>query len=559
MSNVKSNFKIFTVVALASALAGAAYAGPGRGGGGGGAPHGIGGGGGGVPHAMGGGGGVPHAMGGGHFGGGAHIGGGMHFGGGGARFGGAPHFGGGAHFGAAPRFSGRPAVSRFAARPAFHSSRSFAVHGGNRFAGHGPTPNANRGIRFSGNAATFSPNRSANARTNAVRNALNSRAFASTLHNSAALRSPNARAQIVATAATAGWHDGRGRGGWWRHRNGGYGWVGPLFWPFAYYDIYDYTLWGYGYDDPFWDYGYGDIYAGIFSPYGYADLAGYWPEGGRQAGNLRRTASAQTATPDQLAQMCGEDSRDIAGLPIDQIQQAVQPNDAQRGALDDLANASVKAAQEIKAACPTQIALTAPARLAVMQARIEAMISAVGAVQPPLQKFYDLLNNEQKVRLNALGQDQRRAEAAKGKSGSLAESCGTAQAGVTGWPAAEIDARVHPTEAQHTSLAALQDATAKAADMLKATCQTGDAITPPARLEAVGKRLDGMLQAVKSVRAALDDFYGELNDEQKAQFEAIGPRRGAASSSSDATQTHFRRHHASISGMIHHFISMARW
>ena len=67
--------------------------------------------------------------------------------------------------------------------------------------------------------------------------------------------------------------------GWWRHRHGGYGWVGPVFWPFAYYDFYDYAMWGYGYDDPFWDYGYGDIYAGIFSPYGYDDLAGYWPQG----------------------------------------------------------------------------------------------------------------------------------------------------------------------------------------------------------------------------------------------------------------------------------------
>jgi hypothetical protein len=27
------------------------------------------------------------------------------------------------------------------------------------------------------------------------------------------------------------------------------------------------------------------------------------------------------------------------------------------------------------------------------------------------------------------------------------------------------------------------------------------------------------------VRAALEDFYATLNDEQKAQFEAIGPRR----------------------------------
>ena len=36
-----------------------------------------------------------------------------------------------------------------------------------------------------------------------------------------------------------------------------------------------------------------------------------------------------------------------------------------------------------------------------------------------------------------------------------------------------------------------------------------------------------MLQAVKQVRAALEDFYATLSDEQKAQFEAIGPRRTA--------------------------------
>jgi hypothetical protein len=34
-----------------------------------------------------------------------------------------------------------------------------------------------------------------------------------------------------------------------------------------------------------------------------------------------------------------------------------------------------------------------------------------------------------------------------------------------------------------------------------------------------------MLQAVKLVDSALEDFYATLSDEQKAQFEAIGPRR----------------------------------
>jgi hypothetical protein len=382
-------------------------------------------------------------------------------------------------------------------------------------------------------------------------------AVAGALHNHSALRDPGVRAHIAASAATAGWHDRRG--GWWRHGNGGYGWVGPLFWPFAYYDMYDYTMWG---DDPsFWGYGYGDIYAGLFAPYGYDQLAGYLPSA--TGSNPAGAAPAADPAPDELSQMCGEDSRDIAGLPIDQIQQALQPNDTQRAALDDLANASVKAAQGIKAACPSQITLTAPGRLAAMQTRIEAMIAAVGLVQPPLEKFYDLLSDEQKARLNALGQDQlkdqRRQQATAKTDGSLAQSCTAVQPDAQDWPAAEIEARLHPTDAQRASLTALKDASAKAADMLKGSCQPDQALTPPARLAAAGKRLDTMLGAVETVRAALDDLYGDLTDEQKAQFEAIGPGRAGTASSDDSTSAsrHYRRHHVSVGGIVRRLISIA--
>jgi hypothetical protein len=390
-----------------------------------------------------------------------------------------------------------------------------------------------------------------------VRAALVSGAVAGALHNHSALRDPGVRAHIAASAATAGWHDRRG--GWWRHGNGGYGWVGPLFWPFAYYDMYDYTMWG---DDPsFWGYGYGDIYAGLFAPYGYDQLAGYLPSA--TGSNPAGAAPAADPAPDELSQMCGEDSRDIAGLPIDQIQQALQPNDTQRAALDDLANASVKAAQGIKAACPSQITLTAPGRLAAMQTRIEAMIAAVGLVQPPLEKFYDLLSDEQKARLNALGQDQlkdqRRQQATAKTDGPLAQSCATAQPDAQDWPAAEIEARLHPTDAQRASLTALKDASAKAAEMLKGSCQPDRALTPPARLAAAGKRLDTMLGAVETVRAALDDLYGDLTDEQKAQFEAIGPGRAGTASSDDSTSAsrHYRRHHVSVGGIVRRLISIA--
>jgi hypothetical protein len=259
------------------------------------------------------------------------------------------------------------------------------------------------------------------------------------------------------------------------------------------------------------------------------------------------TASGPT---DQLTQMCGEDSRDIAGLPIDQFQQAIHPTDAQRAALDDLANASLKAARDIKAACPSDIALTAPSRLAAMQQRIEAMITAVATIEPPLETFYGLLNDEQKARLAALASDQLQSRSGDKSAGAPAQKCGTAQPGVMAWPTADIDEAVHPTEAQRASLVVLQNATAKAADMLKASCLTDNPLTPPARFAAVGKRLDIMLEAVKTVRSALNDFYGSLNDEQKARFEAIGPKRTSQLESLDVTHKPARRHGGDPVGQI---------
>ena len=457
------------VLIVAAVLSSAALA---RGGGGhGGGGHGGGG--------HGGGGHFGGGHGGGHFGGG-HFGGGHGHGFGGMHVGGGHHFGGGHHAGA------RPAVS--------HSFSRGGARGGGSFAGRG-------GRNFAHNA----PVRSAS-----IRSAMNSLSRTGGLRNGRLLSNPAARGQVAAAAALAGWHGGHGANGWWRHGDGGYGWVGPLFWPFAYYDIYDYTIWG---DYGFWDYGYPDIYAGIFAPYGYDDLAGYVAPRGRRHDRLP-----------SLAQMCADDSRDAAGLPIDQIQQAIQPNEAQRAALDELGNASIQAAQTIRAACPTQVAATAPGRLAAMQQRIESMISAVASMRPPLEKFYGLLDDEQKTRLNALAEDQRKASAPRA---SLTQNCAAAQPAAFQWPGSEIEARLSLNDTQRASLQMLQDASAKAADMLKVACQPDDIITPPTRLAALAKRLDTMLQAVKLVRPTLEHFYATLSDEQKAQFEAIGPKRAA--------------------------------
>jgi hypothetical protein len=266
-------------------------------------------------------------------------------------------------------------------------------------------------------------------------------------------------------------------------------------------------------------------------------------------------AATDNGSGGRLAQMCSEGSRDIAGLPLDQFRKAVASDDAKRAALDELAAATAKAAQDIKAACPSEAPLTAPGRIAAMQSRIEAMIAAVAAVRPPLEKFYGLLNDEQKEQLTSLSQNQR-----QGRLGSLLDQDCSAQAGVAEWPSADIERNVHPTDAQRASLTALQDAAAKSAEMSKGSCSSENPLTPPARLAAVGKRLDTLLQAVKTVSAPLNDFYAMLDDEQKARFNSIAAPSQQAAQAEPARNhppvPHFHRHFVSLTYLIRRFFHL---
>lgn len=276
---------------------------------------------------------------------------------------------------------------------------------------------------------------------------------------------PVARVQVAAGAALAGWHGRRGTSGWWQHRDGGYGWVGPLFWPFAYYDVLDYTLWGDGMG--FWGYGYRDIYAAIFTPYDDDELARYVsPPHGRK---FRRFPS--------LTRICGDDAAGLVSLPIEQVRQAIgTQSEEQRAMLDDLANASIEAVQTIRAACPTEVASAPPGRLAAMQQRLEAMKSAIARIRTPFETFYESLDDDQKGRLAAFN-DQRAPFAPRVPA---AQSC-TAP-GALRWPAAEIEAKLRLSGTQHQQLDVLSRMAAFARNTVNFDCQPEDNLSPPTGL-----------------------------------------------------------------------------
>jgi hypothetical protein len=154
------------------------------------------------------------------------------------------------------------------------------------------------------------------------------------------------------------------------------------------------------------------------------------------------------------------------------------------------------------------------------------MIAAEQALQQPLTKFYDLLDDEQEARLNALAADRRKGPAASEEANAPAQGCRPARSTPLQWPTAEIEARLRLNEAQRATLKTLQDANANAIEILSA-CPPTDTTTPPARLDAVNARLNAMQQAIYLVNTALAEFYATLSDAQKTQFEAIGQKRTA--------------------------------
>ena len=81
--------------------------------------------------------------------------------------------------------------------------------------------------------------------------------------------------------------------------------------------------------------------------------------------------------------------------------------------------------------------------------------------------------------------------------------------------------RSSPRRRSGAALDELKDASVKAAEGLKINCPAYQTLTPTGRVEAMEKRLDATLGAVKTVGPALAKFYNSLSDEQKARFNSL--------------------------------------
>ena len=316
-----------------------------------------------------------------------------------------------------------------------------------------------------------------------------------------------ARNRPARTAARRAWRQG--------HRATFVAWYGPVFWPYAYSDIFDYAFWPGGYETGYWAYAYDDFFDGVF-----------WGEVGppQEYADATPTGAAPQPTVTAVRNLCNEPGSGITAWPFAEIEKKVGLDGEQRQLLGDVRDAATEAAATFKASCPPEqaAALTPPGRLDVMMARLGATLDAVQTVRPVLSTFYDALSDEQKERFNAIGPDKAASTEAREALPDEAKRCGEAKPGLTNLPIEQIEDALKPTEAQLAELDRLGEATVTAVGILQEACPTETPITPPGRLEAMEKRLNAMLEAAETVKPALASFYGSLSNEQKARFNRLG-------------------------------------
>ena len=337
----------------------------------------------------------------------------------------------------------------------------------------------------------------------------------------------------------AAWNHWGNQNHWGNHWHGGWGvWGGSTYWPYFYGDLFAFAFWPYGYYDPFWAYGDTFVWDAMFWPGpdyaygpGYYDVYGDYAYGGpartraAKARNVDREITGSTTNSNDLAQTCGGLAPGVTDLPFDYIEQAIKPTGEQLKALVELKAASSQARDALKASCSSEVLLTPLGRLDTVQTRLDGMIQAVGIVRTPLDNFYNSLSEEQKQHFAALGaaSDARANRRGSVAGNDLAALCSRRAESFTQLPVERIEQAVKPTKEQQDALARLKVASTEAANQLQASCPTQTPQAPIDRFDALRKRLDAMVEAIKIVRPELTSFYASLTDEQKARFNLLGP------------------------------------
>jgi LTXXQ motif family protein len=283
-----------------------------------------------------------------------------------------------------------------------------------------------------------------------------------------------------------------------RPRRGGFiAWYGPVFWPYAYDDLFEYLLWpadDADYDGLFWV----DAFAATIDPALSPDVAAGLPGrplAPRSVARSRAGVRGLAGQSREFAEICGRRTPGRTGWPAERVRRTLDPTGAQEVALGGFKAATAAAATVLDNACVNEMPTSAVRRLGAIERRLDAMRQALAIIRPALDGLYGALDEAQKARLDGIALDPA---AATNAAESTVSICGPSPPQP---PPALPDIELKPP--QRVALAALGAAIGAAVERLRAACPTPMPSTLPQRLSALQMRLDAMLAAVRIERPAL--------------------------------------------------------
>jgi hypothetical protein len=123
----------------------------------------------------------------------------------------------------------------------------------------------------------------------------------------------------------------------------------------------------------------------------------------RQRFNAMNGPTEGTPSAANMTAACSQQGGSFIDLPVQRIEQVVQPTAQQQSAFNDLKKAAQKASDQLQSSCPSAVPKSPVARVDTVETRLTTMADAIKSVRPDLQNFYASLSDEQKAKFNTMG------------------------------------------------------------------------------------------------------------------------------------------------------------
>jgi LTXXQ motif family protein len=216
-----------------------------------------------------------------------------------------------------------------------------------------------------------------------------------------------------------------------------------------------------------------------------------------------------------FAEYSAKRSVELCGRPIGKgdavlhIGREIAPTAAQQPLLQKLGAALALANGYLIKSCPAEVPPSPAERLQLMESQIDVMTMALEIVRVPLQEFERSLDDKQRARISAPMTNK-----------DITPACAE-RSEPANWPMPVLKQALQATADQEAAMDELERAFNRASSGLNTICPDGTPRMPSARLQAIEARLDTTWVAVQTIQVAIAEFQKQLNDQQRAQLNAV--------------------------------------